>query len=214
MKRLAQLTASIMLACSPLVLHAAEVATTSLASPKIGVVSVRACVDQSKEGHRARDNLENVNKQMSKNLEELSKQIEEVSAKLNDEDSHDSLTPDAEKTLQERLDALMQEHDLKRMQFGQQMNQAQMAAMQQLFDHVSRASESVAGDMGLDLILQEDSSFYFNPKLDITERVIESMNKFFDEAQKAQASVEAAKKEEAAAPKKEEPAKKEQSPKK
>jgi Skp family chaperone for outer membrane proteins len=67
------------------------------------------------------------------------------------------------------------------MQFGQQMNQSQMMVMQKIYDHVSRASEKVAKDMGLELVVQEDSALYFAPGLDITQPVLQTMDKMFDE---------------------------------
>lgn len=163
-------------------------ATTS--SSKVGVVMIRACFDQSKAGHNARDTLENMNKQMTAALEEIDRQIEEISSQLDDENNRDSMTPEAEKQLQDKFESLSQERELKRMQFSQQMNQSQMMIMQKIYDHVTRASEKVAKEMDLDLIVQEDSTLYFAAGLDVTKPVLQAMDKLSEEEA---AAVEAAK---------------------
>jgi Skp family chaperone for outer membrane proteins len=154
---------------------------------------IRACFDQSKAGHSARDTLENMNKQMTAALEEVDRQIEEISAQLDDENNRDSMTPEAEKQLQDKFESLSQERELRRMQFSQQMNQSQMMIMQKIYDHVSRASEKVAKEMNLDLIVQEDSTLYFAAALDITQPVLQTMDKMSEEEAASEASKEAPK---------------------
>lgn len=197
---------SLCLALLPVAIFAAESKDVVNIEPaRVGIVSVRACVEQSKEGQTARDSLENLNKSLTKSLDELSKKLEEINIKLENEDVRDSLAPEAEKALQDERDNLLQEHEMRRMHFSQQMQQAQMAAMQTLFDRVSKASEGVAADLNLNLIIQEDSAFFFSPKLDVTDRVIAVMDTLHTQ--------EAAKKEQLAAESAKEEAKKENSSK-
>lgn len=183
MKLVSGICAAVALLLCPLSLSAGS--SSKIEAVKIGFVSARACFDQSKEGQKARDMLESLNKQMNSSLEELDKKIEEISHKLNDEDVRDSMTPEAEKELQEKYESLSQEREIKRMQFGQQMQQTQMLAMQQVFDKVGRASEAAAKELGLGSFFSEESAFYYSPELDMTELVIKKMDKIFDEEQKA-----------------------------
>lgn len=194
MKKWFPVSAALALSMLYLPVAAAETAKPTVAtSTKVGVVMIRACFEQSKQGHKARDTLENMNKQLTTALEEIDRQIEEISAQLDDEASKDALTPEAEKQLQDKFESLSQEREMKRMQFGQQMNQSQMMIMQKIYDHVSRASEKVAKEMGLELVVQEDSALYFAPALDITQTVLQTMDKMFDEEAAADATKEAPK---------------------
>lgn len=173
------------------------VKTPVVSATKVGVVMIRACFDQSKAGHNARDTLEKMNKQLTSSLEEIDRHLDEISAQLDDENNRDSMTPEAEKQLQDKFEALSQERELKRMQFGQQMQQSQMMIMQKIYEKVSRASKQVAEEMGFDLIVQEDSSLYFAPSLDVTQAVLHTMDKLFDDEAK---EAEAASKEESKEP--------------
>jgi Skp family chaperone for outer membrane proteins len=173
------LCSSVALALCPLV--AADVSTPA----KISIVSLRSCFEQSKEGHKTRDMLEGLTKQLGSVMDDFDKKIEEISHKLNDEDVRDSMTPEAEKELQEQYENLSQEREFKGKQLSQQFSQTQMMAMQQFFDKVSKASELTSKeDLGLGVILQEDSTLYYSPELDATHKIVLTMNRLFDEDQK------------------------------
>ena len=46
--------------------------------------------------------------------------------------------------------------------------------------NISKASEAIAENKKLDLVLNKEACFYNNPKIDITELVINQMDKNFD----------------------------------
>lgn len=149
--------------------------------PKIGIVSIRTCLEESNQGTEGRKTLESMNKQMTESLQETDKQLGEITSKLNNDDFRDSLTPEAEAELQNNYNALAQERELKRAQFSQQLSQAQMMLIQQLMEKVSAASKEVASNKGLDLVLHEDAVTYFGSQHDITKPVIAQMNSQSDE---------------------------------
>ena len=69
---------------------------TQTKAPVIAVVDFKACVEKSKLGLQEQASLESMKKQMETILQEKEKKLTELSAKFNDLDYLDSLSPDAE----------------------------------------------------------------------------------------------------------------------
>ncbi len=159
---------------------------TSLASAEsIGVVSGSKCVNDSKLGKTEQASFENLKKQMGGYLDKTGKDLNELASKLNDAEYMDGLSPEAEIELKEKVRSLNEEMSHYQNQSYQILNQVSSRSSQKIGVQISLASEAVAKEKKLDVVLNQDSScFYRNPSLDITDAVIVKMDELFDKEAK------------------------------
>ena len=75
-------------------------------------------------------------------------------------------------------------------QYYQVMNQANMRTMQTLAASINTASEKVAKDKKLTMVVNKDACFYYSPDRDVTTLVISEMDKnYSSQESKKQAAV-------------------------
>lgn len=171
--------------------------------PLVGIVNFMTCITDSKFGKSEQEQLENIKKQWSTLIEETEKELKELNAKFEDQDYLDSLSPEAEEQLKVKQQTLNQDIMKYQNQLYQILNQANYFFIQKMSNNISKASETIALDKKLDIVLNKEACFYNNPKIDITDLVIKEMDKNFEketaknEAEKAAKEKEAASKESA-----------------
>jgi hypothetical protein len=69
------------------------------------------------------------------------------------------------------------------------LNQANMRIVQILSNNINSASEKIAKDKKLSMVINKDACFFYTPGLDVTNLVIAEMDKNYEqEAKKAAAS--------------------------
>lgn len=149
-------------------------------APNMGVVNFSTCVSDSKLGKQEQSSFEALKKQMSTLLEDTEKQLSELSAKFNDPEYLDGLSPEAEEELKNKFRVLNEDLNRYQNQYYQVMNQANMRIIQTLSTSINAASEKVAKDKKLSMIGNKDALFYFTPGLDVTAAVIAEMDKNFE----------------------------------
>lgn len=147
---------------------------------KLGFVNFKSCLEKSKQGMQEKNAFEALKKQMHETLESTDKELEQIAKKLEDQDYMDSLSPVAEEELKHKFQALSQEFSRYQNQYYQLLNQANYKMFQSLHELVSSASDKVREKLTLSLILNEDSVFSFASSLDVTEAVIEEMDRLYD----------------------------------
>lgn len=165
------------------VLLAAEAAPKSfeLNKPiKIAIVNFKTCVEKSKLGKQEQANFDAMKKQMETILEDKEKTLNEMAAKFNDIDYLDSLSPEAETELKRKFRALSQEASQQQNQYYQALSQANVKIIEKITGYITKASEEVAKKHKIDLMLNEDSSFFNSPELDISTFVVAVMDEKFD----------------------------------
>jgi len=143
---------------------------------KIAFVNFKTCVENSKTGKQEQANFEKMKKQMEEVLAEKEKSLKEISAKMNDEDYLDSLSSDAEADLKHKFRTLNQEFAQHQQQFLQILQQQNFKIIQKINQEINEASKVVAKNQNLDIIFNEESTFYFNPDLDISEDIVSVMD--------------------------------------
>lgn len=146
------------------------------AQPKIAVVNFKQCVELSKLGKQEQASFEALKKQAESVLQEKEKTLTEIAAKLDDSDYLDSLAPEAEAELKHKFRNLSQEMNQDQQRLYNALSQANFKIVQKLTDEVTKASSEVAKKMGLDLVLNEESAFFFGAKLDITGEVVKMLD--------------------------------------
>jgi len=145
-------------------------------APRVGIVNFKKCVEESMLGKQERDNFDALRKQMESTLEEKEKQLSDLTKKFNDPDYLDSLSPDAEEQAKNQYRTLSQEMAQLQQQYYQTLNQTNLKVVQKLADQVAAAAERVAKKLNLDLVLNEESSFFYSTTLDISTEVIKTMD--------------------------------------
>ncbi len=152
-------------------------------SMSVGVVNFKKCVEESKLGKQEQNSLEALQNQISTALEKTQAELESLAKKLNDEDYMDGLSPEAEEKLKIQFQSLSQEMGAYQNQYYQMMQQAEFKMMQTVQGKVQEASNKVAQALKLELILNEQVSFFFSSGLDVTEKILAEMDKTFDKEQ-------------------------------
>jgi outer membrane protein len=176
----------------PALVLATALATDAFAAEtpsNYGIVNFGICISDSKLGKQEQASFETLKKQMTTLLEDTEKQLNELSMKFNDPEFLDGLSPEAEEELKTKFRTLNEELGRYQNQYYQVMNQANMRIMQTISVSINSASEKVAKDKKLSMVVNKDACFYYTPGLDVTTLVIGEMDKAFGEEAKKQAAV-------------------------
>jgi len=148
---------------------------------KVGLVNFRGAVEKSELGKKEQETFEMMKNQMESIIKEKESSFQDVAKKMQDEDYRDSLAPDALEKMEKQYQTLGQELSQAQNQYFQALQQANYKILQKISEIVSNAAEKVARDKGLDLVLNDENSFYKSPNLDITDAVVVEMDKIYKE---------------------------------
>lgn len=146
----------------------------------IGIVNFTSCVTESKAGQKEQENMDNLRKQMSSMMENIEKELREISAKFDDTEYLDGLSPKAEEELKAKHQALQEDLVRYQQQFYQVLNHAHYQMLQKINTTIAAASQIVATEKELDYVINREACFYVRPDLDVTNLVIEEMDKSFE----------------------------------
>lgn len=160
------------------------------AGEHVGIVNFATCVADSKVGQAEQGHFEGIKKQLGTHLEQTEKELNDLAMKLNDSDYMDGLSPEAESELKEKIQHLNEELSRYQNQYYQILNQANMKVVQLLSSKVTAASELVAKEKKLNLVLHKDACFFYSDELDITSLVVAKMDKAFEQEAKQAESKE------------------------
>lgn len=154
--------------------------------PSMGVVNFTTCISDSKLGKQEQASFESLKKQMTSLLEDTEKQINELATKFNDPEFLDSLSPEAEEELKNKFRSLNEDLNRYQNQYYQVLQQSNMKIMQTLSNSINTASEKVAKDKKLSLIVNKEACFFTASTLDVTNFVVTEMDKIYDQSAKQQ----------------------------
>jgi outer membrane protein len=146
---------------------------------KIGVVDFRTCIEKSYLGQAEQQKLEAMRNEMVISLESKEKQLTAVLDKLKKPEYLDTLSPKAEEDLQKEYAALSEEIQVYQNQAYQALNQAQMKMFQSINEQIAKSAEYLAREHHLDLVLNQETCFYFKRPLEMTQLVIQELNRHF-----------------------------------
>jgi len=152
---------------------------------KAGVVNFKTCIEQSKIGKKEQAYFETMKKQMETFLEEKEKNMTELSTKFNDADYMDSVSKETQAELKHNFRNLNQELSQLQNQYYQTLQQANVRILQKISDIVAQAAAKVAKAQSLNLVLNQEGAFYYDPSLDISAQVVLEMDKIDNDELKA-----------------------------
>lgn len=174
-----------LLVLSTVTLSAADANMQSNAPLKIRVINFKNCVESSKLGKQEQATFEAMKKQMETVLTEKEKVLNDMAEKFEDEDYLDGLSVEAETEMKRKFRSLNQELTQLQQQYYQALQQTNFKVVQKMTEAVSQASKSVAKRFGLDLIVNDEVSYFANPSLDISSEIVKVMDQTYDAAPKA-----------------------------
>lgn len=152
----------------------------SNAALKVGVINFKLVVEESKFGKLEQGNFETLKKQIEGVVEEKDKARAELAAKFNDPDYVDSLSPEAENELKHKFRLINQELGQMEGQFYQTLNQANVKILQKLDEMVAKAAVTIAKENQLNLILKDDSCFFYDKSQDFSRQVISNLDALYE----------------------------------
>jgi outer membrane protein len=158
------------------------------AEQKVGVVSFENIFMETKLGKQEQASFETMRKQFATLLEDTEKQLRDLNEKLNDKDTLDGLSPEAEAEMKNKFAQLSEEMNRYYQQYNAFMQQGNQRIMQTVFGGISQASEKLAAAKGYTMILNKQACFYSAPTLDVTSEMVKEMDKNFEEEAKKQAA--------------------------
>lgn len=150
-------------------------------SLKVGLVNFKKCVEESKLGKQEQATFETLKGKMESVVEEKEKELNVLAEKLNDPDQLDLMSAEAETELKRKFRALSQEMNQLQTQYYQSLNQTNMKIVQSLADVVANAAEKVAKNEQYDLLLNDESAFFYDKALDVSSKIVVQMDQFFEE---------------------------------
>lgn len=159
---------------------------------RIGVVNFKNCVENAKVGKQEQANFEGLKKQMESVLAEKEKTLNDLSAKMNDGDYLDTLSAEAETDMKRKFRALAQEITQQQQEYMQVLQQTNFKVLQKLNDLVVKAAATVSKTEKLDIVLNEEGTFYYASDLDISPKVIAILDADFDKQPPAEPAKNAA----------------------
>lgn len=154
-------------------------------APVIGVVNFSNCITDSAAGKKEQENMENLRKQMASLIENTEKELREISAKFEDTEYLDSLSPKAEEELKTKHQVLQEDLGRYQQQFYQVLQHAQYQMVQKMSSTVAAAAEKIATFKKLDYVMNREACFYIRPDLDVTGLVVAEMDKAFEQDSKS-----------------------------
>jgi outer membrane protein len=159
----------------PLVLSAGLALACLAASAqefKIGIVNLDRIVRESGPAKAAQTKLEQEFAKREKEINDLGNQIKSLSDRL--ERDAPTLAESQRAARQKQLVDQDRDFQRKRREFQEDLNARKNEELQLIIDRANRAVKTLAESEKFDLIIQE--AVYINPKHDITDRVIKSLN--------------------------------------
>ena len=161
--RVAALVAVALIASTPLA-HAQDL--------KVGVVNSDRILRDSVPARAAMQKLEGEFSKRDKELQEMGSRLKGSAERF--EKDAPVMTETDRARRQRELAELDREFQRKQREFREDFNQRRNEELQQLLERTNRIIRQMAEQEKYDLIVQE--AVYFNPRIDITERVLRALN--------------------------------------
>ena len=139
---------------------------------KVGIVNLDRIVREASFAKAAQVKLEQEFTKREKEVAELGNQLKTLSEKL--EREAPTLSESQRNTRQKQLVDQDREFQRKRREFQEDLNNRKNEELQIVIERANKVVKTLAETEKYDLIVQE--AVYINPKHDITDRVIKSLN--------------------------------------
>ncbi|MGA7950279.1 MAG: OmpH family outer membrane protein [Thiobacillaceae bacterium] len=145
--------------------------STDALAEKIGFVNTERLLREAPLSIKAQKRLEKEFSGRDLELQKMTKQARDIQAQL---DKDGMTMSDADRKAKERdLSVLSQTLQRQSREFREDLNQRRNEELGQIQDKARRAIQDIARTEKFDLIVEQ--AVYFNPKIDITDRVMKEL---------------------------------------
>ena len=145
--------------------------TPVLAEGKVGVINLDRVLRESDPAKRSMKKLEKEFDKRGQDLEKVRQQAQKLQEDL---DKNGPTLSDAQRKVHEReLADASREFQRRKRELDEDLNQRRNEELQAIIDRANKAVRTIAEKEGYDVIFQEAA--YFNPHVDITEKVIKAL---------------------------------------
>lgn len=142
------------------------------AQSKIGFVNSDKVMREAKPAVSAQQKLEREFKNRDEELQRISRDLAALQRDL--EGSNSSLDDSQRRAKERQLNDLNRDFQRKDREFREDLNQRRNEELVSILEMANKAIQKVAEKEGYDVVLQE--VVYFNPKIDITDKVIQELD--------------------------------------
>ncbi len=139
---------------------------------KVGIVNLDRIFREANSAKAAQTKLEQEFSKREKDLNDISNQLKTLSDKF--EREAPTLSESQRTTRQKQLVDQDRDFQRKRREFQEDLNARKNEELQQVIERANKVVKSLAEAEKYDLIIQE--AVYVNPKHDITDKVLKSLN--------------------------------------
>lgn len=144
---------------------------SAFAEGKVGVINIERVMRDSEPAKRAMKKLEKEFEKRGQDLEKLRQQAQKMQEEL--EKNGATLAESQRKARERELADLSRDFQRKQRELNEDLNARRNEELQGVVDRTNKAIRAIAEKEGYDLVLQEAA--YFNPHIDITEKVIKAL---------------------------------------
>jgi len=153
---------------------------SSASADNIGIVNFSACLSESKIGKKEQENIDTLRKQMASMMEDTENKLRDLSAKFEDNEYLESLSPQAEEEMKMTYQNLQENLSRNQQQFYQIIQGANYQLYQTMSNNIAAAAEKIAQEKNLDYVINREACFYVRPGFDVTSSVVEQMDKIYE----------------------------------
>lgn len=143
----------------------------AIADAKIGFVNSQKILNEAPQAARAKKKIEKDFEKRDQDLQRMAKQLQTLQENL---DKNSVTMAEGERRAKEReFGELNRDFQRKQREFREDLSQRQNEEMAAIFDRVNKIIKQIAEAEKYDIIFQE--AVYFNPRIDLTEKVIKAL---------------------------------------
>jgi outer membrane protein len=171
MKYIARHLLPLLFAAAAVFVHAPAAAQQD-APARVGVINIDRIFREANIAKAAQAKIEQEFSKREKDINDLAAGLKTASDRF--EREAPTLAESQRATRQRQLVDMERDLQRKRREFQEDLNARKFEEQQQVIERTNRVLKQVAEQEKYDLIVQEAA--YFNPKLDITDKVIKALN--------------------------------------
>ncbi|MFS8563722.1 MAG: OmpH family outer membrane protein [Rhabdochlamydiaceae bacterium] len=157
--------------------------------PKLGVVDFDTCATESKMGKEESTSFSTLQSQAMADMQSMEKERQELAKKLNDQDYLDGLSPEEQTELNQKMQNQQMKMQLAGENYEKTLRQTYQNMEEKLSASIKTASESVAKEKKLEMVIPSRLCIYSLPTLNVTAEVIKKMDESAEKATKEQAGL-------------------------
>lgn len=147
------------------------VATAMAAELKVGFVNAQRVVQESPQAKRVADKMRKDFEKREQELQQMSKRLQTLQENL--EKNSVTMAESERRNKEREFNETNRDFQRKQREFNEDLNLRRNEEMSAIFERANKIIKQIAEAEKFDLIVQE--AVYFNPRIDITDKVVKAL---------------------------------------